>query len=119
MSRETSKNRSLEDLQKLPIIGITPANEKEEAFLREICEFEFVNVEEPGLSQQFPYGNTKKYHRFFLMHGGRYKLPRFIARWIESRSTPIWDYRPDGKGGLKKTLIGRNPRFQMRQVYGE
>jgi len=54
-----------------------------------------------------------------LFHGGKYKLPRFIALWIESRTTPIWDWRPNGEGGMAKKLMGKNPRFQMRQVYGE
>lgn len=107
-----------EDLQKLPIIGKRPESEKEEEFLREICEFEFMNIKEPGLSHTFPYGNATNNHKFVLFHGGKYKVPRFIAQWIESRSTPIWDWRPDGTGSMTKKLIGRDPRFQMRQVFG-
>jgi len=118
MSQVKNKQPSIDKLQKLPIIGKQPANEKEEKFLREVCEFEFMNIEEPGLCHRFPYGNAKINHNFTLFHGGKYKLPRFIAQWIESRTTPIWDWRPDGLGGLNKKLIGQNPRFQMRQGFG-
>jgi len=118
MSDLVNSKRTLDELQKLPIIGKKPANEKEEKYLREICEFEFMNLEEPGLLHRFPYGNAQKHHTFTLFHGGKYKVPRFIARWIESRSTPIWDWRPDGTGGMEKKLMGQNPRFQMREVFG-
>ena len=118
MSQIQHQNRTLDELRKLPIIGKQPENEKEENFLREICEFEFMNIEEPGLSHRFPYGNAKHHHNFTMFHGGKYKLPRFIARWIESRTTPMWDWRPNGTGGLEKKFIGQKPRFQMRQVFG-
>lgn len=119
MSILKHKSHSIDDLQKLPIIGKQPESEKEEEFLREVCEFEFMNMEDPGLEHRFPYGNGHKSHNFTLFHGGKYKLPRFLARWIESRTTPIWQWRPDGEGGMAKKLIGQNPRFQMRQVFGE
>ena len=115
---ETSAEKLQKKLQKLPIILKQPESEKEENFLREVCEFEFMNIEEPGLVHRFPYGNAKNNHNFTLFHGGKYKLPRFIAQWVESRTKPIWDWRPDGIGGLTKKLIGQDPRFQMRQVYG-
>jgi len=118
MNQEKHQKIKLDELQKLPIIGRQPESEKEENFLREICEFEFMNIEEPGLCHRFPYGNAKKNHNFTLMHGGKYKLPRFIAGWIESRTTPLWDWRPNSEGGLSKKLIGQNPRFQMRQTFG-
>lgn len=112
-------NESLpEDMQKLPIIGSQPKSEKEEKFLREICEYEFYNLKEPGVSVRFPYGDSKNHHVFTLFHGGKYKVPRFLANYIESRSTPIWEWRPNGIGGLEKKLIGHDPRFQMRQVFG-
>lgn len=118
MNNVESKKTDPKTLQNLPIIGKKPENEKEEKFLREICEFEFMNTEEPGLSHTFPYGNAKISHKFIFFHGGKYRLPRFIANWIESRSTPIWDWRPNGLGGMEKKLIGHKPRFQMRQVFG-
>ena len=101
----------------LPIVGEQPKSEKEEKYLREICEFEFNNLEEPGLSLRFPYGSTKNKHTFTLFHGGKYKLPRFLARHIESCSTPIWKWRPNGDGGMEKQEIGTKPRFQMRQMF--
>ena len=118
MSEVKNQDALMKNLQKLPIIGKQPKSEKEEAFLREVCEFEFMNIEEAGLSHRFPYGNAKRNHNFTLFHGGKYTLPRFIAQWIESRNTPIWDWRPNGEGGMTKKLIGNNSRFQMRQVFG-
>jgi len=119
MSQVKNRKKDIESLQKLPIIGKQPVDEKEEKFLREVCQFEFYNLEEPGLSQRFPYGNSKHHHNFTLFHGGKYTLPRFIAQWVESRNKPIWDWRPDGNGGMTKKLIGKDSRFQMRQVFGE
>jgi len=118
MSEVKHQDISMTKLQKLPFVLKQPANEKEEKFLREVCEFEFYNLEEPGLCQRFPYGNAKYSHNFTLFHGGKYKLPRFIAQWIESRTKPLWDWRPDGSGGMTKKLIGQDPRFQMRQSFG-
>lgn len=114
---EEKKNPDIETMKKLPIVGKLPANDKEEAFLREICEFEFINLKEPGVLHKFTYGSTKNHANFTLLHGERYKLPRFIARHVEGCSTPMWDYRPDGTGKMVKTFIGTDPRFQMRQVF--
>lgn len=102
----------------LPIVGEQPTCAKEEQFLREVCEYEFNNLEEPGLMHKFPYGNSKHSHNFVLMHGSKYKVPRFIARHIESCAVPIWEWRPNGLGGLEKKYQGTKPRFQMRQVFG-
>jgi len=118
MSLERFEKTSVEELRKLPIVGSQPKDEKEENFLREICEYEFYNLEEPGVSVRFPYGDSHSHHVFTLFHGGKYRVPRFLAQHIESKSTPIWEWRPDGIGGLTKKLIGHNPRFQMRQVFG-
>lgn len=117
MSMQKEANRSLEVLRALPIVGKQPQDAKEEEFLREVCEYEFVNIEEPGLMHKFPYGNSKNTHTFSLMHGAKYQLPRFVARHLESCSTPIWDWRPNGLGGLEKKYLGTKPRFQLRQVY--
>ena len=111
--------KDLDFIRSLPIVGKKPTSEKEEAFLREICEFEFMNIEEAGLTHKFTYGSTKKQHNFTMMHGGKYKLPRFIARHVESCATPLWDWRPDGTGRLEKKYMGNKPRFQMRQVFSE
>ena len=111
------KTLSKKDLDKLPIRGKQPTNEKEEKFLKELCEFEFYNIEEPGLSIKFPYGNTSNKHNFTFFHGGKYTVPRHVARHLESCCTPIWDWRPDGTGKLTKNKVGEKPRFQMRQVF--
>jgi len=120
MSTLKDKARSTDEkfLKTLPIIGRTPGSDREEEFLREICEFEFYNLEEPGLAIKFPYGSTRNHHNFSFWHGGKYKVPRHVARHLEGCSTPIWDWRPDGTGKMVKQKIGEKPRFQMRQVFG-
>jgi hypothetical protein len=117
MSELKHKKISEENLSSLPIIGDQPKNEKEEKFLREIGEFEFYNLEEPGVCHPFTYGDTRKNHRFTMYHGEKYRVPRFIARHLESRSTPRYEWRPDEKGGLQKISVGTKPRFRMSQVF--
>jgi len=117
MVRANQEKHDEKYIGSLPIVGEQPKSEKEEKFLREFCEFEFINMEDTGLSHKFPYGSTKKSHTFLFLHGGKYRLPRFIAKHIDTRSTPIWKWRPDGTGGMKKEKIGDKPRFQMRQIY--
>ena len=104
-------------LKALPIVGRQPKTEKEEDYLREICEFEFINLKEPGVMHRFSYGNTKKNKRFTFFHGGSYRVPRFLARHVESCSTPLYEWRPDGTGRLIKKPTGNDPRFQIRQVF--
>ncbi len=110
---------TVKDYAKLPINGAQPANQKEENFLREICEFEFYNLEDTGLSIKFPYGSTNHKEEFQFFHGGRYRVPRHLARHVETRTTPRYEWRPDGTGRMVSTKIGDKPRFQMRQIYGE
>lgn len=106
---------------KMPIIDREDPSkkfsEKEEKHMREMGNYEFLNREEAGQLIKFPYGQTKNSHTFTFLHGGQYRLPRFIARWVESCSKPIWKWKPDGNGGLEKTLVSRDPRFQMREMY--
>lgn len=113
----SKQDTSIDKLKRLPIIGEQPRSKKEEDYLREIEEYEFVNLEEPGLSQRFSYGDSKFSHRFNLEHGGKYKLPRFVARHLESRTIPIWNWRPNGEGGMEKKEMGSQQRFQLRQVF--
>ena len=118
MSLAQQAKNNPDTFKKLPIVGEQPKSDSEEKFLREICEYEFFNLKEPNVSVRFPYGDTKNNHTFTLFHGGKYKLPRFLARYIDSRSTPIWEWRPDGTGRLNKEKVGNDPRFSMRQVFG-
>ena len=104
---------SEDTLSKLPILGTKPKNEREEKHLREVCEFEFYNLEEPGLTHCFTYGNTRNNSIFTMYHGEKYNVPRCVARHLESKGTPIWDWRPDGSGRIKKKEIGMTPRFRM------
>jgi len=117
MSRHGSIDENIEKIRSLPITGRQPQNEKEEEFLREVVEYEFNNLEEPGLSLKFSLGGTKNKFDFHLFHGGKYRVPRFVARHLEDCSTPIWDWRPDGTGRMDKKLTGRKPRFQMKQTF--
>ena len=106
-----------EDMAKLPIVGPQPTSEGEEKFLREVCEFEFNNLEEPGAPVKFAYGNSRNNARFYFMHGGKYRVPRFVARHLESCQEPIYKWRPNGIGGLVSELVGHKTRFQMKQTY--
>lgn len=121
MEQAVQEKIDLRKIQNLPIMN--PQNpskkytEKEEKHLREIGTYEFMNVEEPGLMITFAYGQHGNKHNFKLMHGGRYQLPRFIARHVESKAIPIWKWRPNGVGQMEKQLTGWKPRFQMREVY--
>ncbi len=113
----TENTKTEKDFSKLPIVGRQPRDEKEEKFLKEICEFEFLNLEDTGLSITFPYGSTNNQQNFQLFHGARYKVPRHLARHVETRATPKYEWRPDGTGQMKGQRVGDKPRFQMRQVY--
>ena len=117
MSILKDEKLNLEAIRKLPIVGDQPESAKEEEFLREVCEYEFQNIEEAGLMLTFPYGDGNKSHTFTFLHGAKYKLPRFLARHVESCSSPIWKWRPNGLGALEKQYEGRQPRFQMREVF--
>lgn len=116
---QTKEKVSESFLASLPLPKGKAKSEKEDKYLREVLNYEFYNLEEPGLSIKFPYGSTKKKHNFTFFHGAKYRLPRFIAEFMDSRSTPIYDWRPDpeGTGRMTKQLVGHKPRFQMRQVY--
>lgn len=91
--------------------------ERKEEWLNEEIMIEFMNLEEPGAPVKFPFGTTRKNKIYTLMHGGKYRLPRRVVTHIESRQTPIWGYRPDGKGQMEKNLEGYKSRFQCRQIF--
>lgn len=111
------KGNKLIGLETLPIIGQQPESEREEKYLREMIEYEFYNLEEPGMMHKFSYGTRGKIHSFTLLHGAKYVLPRFIANHLESKGTPIWKWRPDGSGAMHKELLGKNPRFRMSPTF--
>lgn len=119
---ETTGEMDLKRMVKLPIIDKNkPANykysDKEEKFMRDTCTYEFINMENPGLAQVFHYGNAKNKIKLTLFHGGKYRLPRFIANHINSCGTPMWGFKPDGMGNMNKEKTGTKPRFQCREVY--
>lgn len=92
-------------------------SDKEKNWLDEEIEVEFYNLEEPGMTQKFPYGSTKSFKTYTLHHGQKYTLPRKVVRHIEGCQTPMWAYKPDGQGSMGKKLTGMKPRFQCRQVF--
>jgi len=114
---------NIDFIKTLPIIGKQPGSEKEEKWLRTIVEFEFKNLEEPGVPIEFSYGDGKKRFFFVMLHGGKYTLPRFIGRFLESRSTPIYGYVPNPQAPLSGQTnkivakMGERPRFQMRESF--
>ena len=117
--KDAERDKDTAFIAALPIIGKQPSSEKEEKYLREVCEYEFYNLEEPGLAVKFPYGSTRNQHNFTFYHGGKYRVPRHVARHVESCATPIWDWRPDGTGKMAKQRVGEKSRFQMRHVFSE
>jgi hypothetical protein len=104
-------------LADLPIVGKQPVNEKEEKHLKEFFEFEFYNNEEPGIAIQFPYGSTKNNIVFTFRHGEKYRIPRHVARHVESCTTPVYLWKSNGSGAMQKTKAGIKSRFHMRQVF--
>ena len=94
-----------------------PVTYREKKWPDEEVDSEFDNIEEPGMINKFPYGGTKNFKVYTLLHGGKYKLPRKVIKHLESRQTPIWKWQPDGLGGMTKKLTGMKPRFQCRQVF--
>lgn len=111
------KQYTKKDLERLAIVGAQPASEKEEKFLREFKTYEFINTEEQGVLNTCTYGGSNNHVVFTFMHGGKYKLPRHVARHIENCKTPIYEWQRDITGGRQKKLIGYNHRFQMREVF--
>ncbi len=102
---------------KLPICGKQPESEAEEKYLREIVKYEFYNLEQPGVVEQFIYGGAVNHQQFIFFHGQKYEIPRHVANWVESRGTPIYKWLPDGQGSMKKEQTGYTPRFSMRVVF--
>lgn len=121
MSEQGTTKFDENKLKKLPIIDPNnPSkkyNEKEEKWLRECVTYEFMNLEEPGLMNTFSYGNANNNMRFTLFHGAKYKMPRFLAKHVSSKGTPLWSWRPDGTGSMRKEKIGTKSRFQMRESF--
>ena len=97
----------------LAVINPKTKSEKEIKFLREMVTCEFSNLSEPGLSINFSYQGKK----FQLFHGGKYRIPRFLQRHVESCSIPIYGWKPDGQGQMAKNRIGSKSDYQMREVY--
>jgi hypothetical protein len=107
-------------IDELPIVNTDEPSKKydpkEEKFLREYVICEFNNIEQPNLTQSFTYGNTKKCATFNFWHGGKYKLPRHVMMHINRCGTPMYNYKPDTYGKMKKAYTGKKNRFMMQQI---
>lgn len=99
--------------------AVKKISEKEQAFLDEEVEFEFYNIEEPGVMHQFSYGPANNVKDYKLIHGQRYRLPRRVLNHIESKGPANWALRPDGRGGTHPVKEGIRPRFQCRIVFSQ
>lgn len=88
----------------------------EKDWLDEKVTVQFYNIEEPGSDGFFVYGLCTCPKKIELNHGEIAELTRADVRYIESRQTPMYAYKPDGHGKMRKTLMGWKPRFQCRQV---
>ncbi len=91
--------------------------ERKKEWLKEKITFEFFNLEEAGAPLPFSYGPADNIKKYYLLHGGKYTYPREIVQHIESRQTPLWGYKPNGKGQMVKNLEGYKSRFQCRQLF--
>lgn len=117
---KTNFEKDPKKMQALPIIlkGNPKFSKAEEKYLREIVDFEFINLEEPGVFMKFPYGNRENRMNFTFFHGQKYSVPRFIARHLEENcQTPTYKWQPDGSGKMVPQLTGYKPRFQMREKF--
>ncbi len=88
----------------------------EKDWLEEKITIQFYNIEHPGSKATFGWGPCTDPTMLTIEHGEVIELTRGAVRHIESRQTPIKEYKPDGSGKTKKVLIGYKPRFQCRQV---
>jgi len=96
---------------------IKDSKDRRKDWLDEEIMIEFFNLEEPGVPVKFAFGPANKPHTHTLLHGGKYKLKREVVNHVESRQTPMWGYKPDGRGVMQKNLEGYKSRFQCRQIF--
>jgi hypothetical protein len=91
--------------------------QRHKEWMEEEVYFEFFNLEEPGVPIKFSFGTTRNAEKHSLMHGGKYRKKRSVVQHLESRQTPLWGYKPDGRGQMQKDLEGYKSRFQCRQLF--
>ncbi len=88
----------------------------EHEWLSETVNIQFYNIEEPGAPGFFCYGGCRNPKTIELDHGEIRELTRGDVRYIESRQTPMWEYKQMGNGKRTKSLMGWRPRYQCRQI---
>lgn len=91
--------------------------QRKQEWLNEEILFEFFNLEEPGVPITFAFGSSSKVITYKMLHGGKYTYPRKVIQHLESKQTPIWGYKPNGRGQMEKNLEGYKSRFQCRQLF--
>ena len=106
---------SKENIHKLDFFPV-PKGEKEEKFLREYKIYEFSNVENPGQSHSFPFGSSSRNATFCFFHGGRYRLPRFLANHMNESGIPQREKYKNLSGHTEERVVGKKPRLNMREV---
>ena len=98
------------------IDSVVAAANGEKDWLEEKVNVQFYNIEEPGAPGFFCFGDCRSPKTIELNHGEIRELNRGDVRYIESRQTPMYEYKATGTGKRVKTLIGWRPRFQCRQI---
>ena len=91
--------------------------EEKKAPYGEDVEVEIYNIEEPGAPINVVYGPANNLYKKTFLHGGKYKIPKEIIKWLESRQVPLYKWRPDGTGAMQKTLIGYKQRFSCKGIF--
>lgn len=113
------ENRITKKGTNMTTAAVRRVSEKEQNFMNEELDFEFYNIEEPGVMHSFSYGPANNVKSYKLFHGGKYRYPRYLINHIESKGPANWQYSPDGSGNMRATKQGNKPRFQCRIIFSQ
>jgi len=94
---------------------VAEANDEKD-WLEEKVTIQFYNIEEPGAPGFFCFGLCTCPKTIELDHGEIAELNRGDVRYIESRQTPIYEYKSAPNGKMRKERTGWRPRYQCRQI---
>lgn len=85
-------------------------------------KYEFINMEQPGKSLSFFYGDARRPQKIHWKHGEVVECTEEIAEHVQSRQTPIWEWvqiiAPNGVPSKVGKIVGYTPRFFMKKVKG-
>jgi len=83
-------------------------------------KYEFINMEQPGRSLSFFYGDARRPEKFSFHHNQVVEVREEIAEHVQSRQTPIWKWVDsvsyDGSPRRVAKIVGYTPRFYMKRV---